>query len=83
LKITIHLIIALTILSTNNLFSQSKKPNQELSLKIFSMTGKLMLSKIASTNENINITELLEGVYFYKIIGKENLFWSGKLIITN
>jgi hypothetical protein len=49
-------------------------------LKIFNVDGKLVRSKIITTETTTLDTDFPAGIYFYQLIGKNNTLQSGKLI---
>lgn len=55
---------------------------KDLSLKVFSLTGQPLFSSKISTEKEIDLSGLANGIYFFKI-SNNNKYWSGKLIITN
>lgn len=52
-------------------------------LEIYNLTGKMMMQrKLDQTNERIDVSNLPEGLYFYKLKSNHSILHSGKIVIS-
>ncbi len=60
------------------------QPNEEASLSLYNLTGQSVLQKELTGNGKIdlNLQQLLSGIYTYKAVGNMGSLYSGKLVIT-
>lgn len=66
----------------NKLILDQKNLEQENTLSIYDVTGKLRLYKqLSDTNETISLEQLNAGIYIYTIKSNTGLFKTGKLIV--
>ncbi|MEQ8908953.1 MAG: T9SS type A sorting domain-containing protein, partial [Vicingaceae bacterium] len=56
---------------------------QNVSIQLFNVLGKLTIERKLSenSNHNLNLTELQQGIYFYRLLDGSNVQEHGKLII--
>lgn len=52
-----------------------------LSLELYDLAGKRVISRSIDKNESIGIEQLSEGIYLYKLINNNTLIYSGKISI--
>jgi hypothetical protein len=55
--------------------------SEVLDLNIFNLQGQLILNKIVTKNNPVNIKSLNKGMYFYRLSDKVEAVYSGKLIV--
>jgi len=52
-----------------------------LSLELYDLTGKRVISRSISNNETLGVEHLSGGIYLYKLTDKDNLIHSGKISV--
>ncbi len=69
---------------TNNVlnFEMSDKTNNEIAyeLGVYNILGEIVLTKIVSNNESLNIEQLNQGVYFIRFSKGNKLLYSSRII---
>lgn len=69
--------------SEKNIILKQVIKNDGLYLEIFDVTGRHLFSKnIEGLEENINVSNLTEGIYIYSIKNKQTIIKTGKLVIN-
>ncbi len=70
----------------NKLLIETEDINTKASILIYDLNGKLVLNEIINTNnsiEEIDVSTLMNGVYFIEINDEENIFYTEKIIKQN
>lgn len=70
----------------NNLLIETEAIHNEASIHIYDLNGKLVLNEVINTYnsiEEIDVSTLINGVYFIEINDEENIFYTKKIIKQN
>lgn len=57
--------------------------SEKITFSLFDISGQILKQIDVNTDENINIRDLADGIYFYSIFSESGKKSSGKLMITN